>query len=93
MHNILVIDILGPSLEDLFDMCGRQFSPKTVAMVAKQMVGYLLFTVRCCSVGKLSHPTLRSLVKSSRNVARTQSDLQRYQTRQFFDWKTRNGHS
>lgn len=39
MHNILVIDMLGPSLEDLFDMCGRHFSPKTVAMVAKQMVG------------------------------------------------------
>jgi casein kinase 1 len=40
MHNILVIDMLGPSLEDLFDMCGRHFSPKTVAMVAKQMVSF-----------------------------------------------------
>ena len=40
LHNVLAIDLLGPNLEDLFDMCGRKFSIKTVCMAARQMVSY-----------------------------------------------------
>jgi casein kinase 1 len=38
LHNFLVMDLLGPSLEKLFNMCGRKFSIKTVCMAAQQMV-------------------------------------------------------
>ena len=37
-YNALILDYLGPSLEDVFNSCCRSFSLSTIALIADQLV-------------------------------------------------------
>ena len=41
--NVLVQDLLGPSLEDLFNYCGRSFSLKTILLIADQAISRIQY--------------------------------------------------
>ncbi|KEG15478.1 putative casein kinase 1 isoform 2 [Trypanosoma grayi] len=42
-YNAIVMDLLGPNLEDLFNVCGRKFGTKTVCMIGIQIIQRLQY--------------------------------------------------
>ena len=43
MYNVMVIDLLGPSLQDLFVYCGHKFTVKTTVLLVDQMLSIIEF--------------------------------------------------
>jgi hypothetical protein len=68
LFNYMIIDYLGPSLEDVFDMCGRRFSVKTTCFLALEMVSFIHPSIYPCHDMSLDIPVVFSSLCSIKIV-------------------------
>ena len=50
VYNVMAMDLLGPSLEELFNYCSRRFSLKTTIMLADQLVSRVQYLHHKCFI-------------------------------------------
>ncbi|XP_046650233.1 casein kinase I-like [Daphnia pulicaria] len=69
-NNAMAMELMGHSLEDLFDLCGRKFTLKTVLLIALQLKKNLNLLVKMVHSHNIIHCDVRSgnfLVDRSEN--------------------------